>query len=181
MPDGTNKVTTTTTTIHIRSSHIRFYSPYDSTGNEDIINNINISATDVYFRSSYTLYDVTYQSVHHIRCHISISSSHTIELNWIETGTCIASFIQSPQRRSAASHIVSNKCVFSNFLKTGKVKVPSLRSIGRLFQATGPATEKPRPPIVTVLVDGMRRSPAAAELNWERPTWEETGTQNSDR
>ena len=69
---------------------------------------------------------------------------------WIETGTCIAPFIQSPQRRSAASHIVSNKCVFSNFLKTGKVKVPSLRSIGRVFQATGPATEKPRPPIVTV-------------------------------
>ena len=29
-----------------------------------------------------------------------------IELNWIETGTCNAPFIQSPQRRSAAVHIV---------------------------------------------------------------------------
>ena len=76
---------------------------------------------------------------------ISITLS-MLNWNWIETGTCNAPFIQSPQRRSAAVHIVTNKCVFSNFLKTGKVKVPSLRSVGKLFQATGPATEKPRPP-----------------------------------
>ena len=75
------------------------------------------------------------------------------------------------KKRSAAVHIVTNKCVFSNFLKTGKVKVPSLRSVGRLFQATGPATEKPRDPTVTVLVGGMRRSPAAAERSWEWPAW----------
>ena len=110
------------------------------------------------------------------------TSLGALKLNWIEkTCTCNAPFIQSPQKRSAAVHIVTNECVFSNFLKTGKVKVPPLRSIRRLFQATGPATEKPRPHIVTVLVDGMRRSPAAAERNWEWPAWEESGTQNSDR
>ena len=80
--------------------------------------------------------------------------------------------MQSPQKRSAAVHIVTNKCVFSNFLKTRKVKVPSLRSVGRLFQATGQATEKPRPPIETVLVGGTRRSPEPAERNWEWPAWE---------
>ena len=32
--------------------------------------------------------------------------------------TCNAPFIQSPQGRSAAVYIVSNKCVFSNFLNT---------------------------------------------------------------
>ena len=83
----------------------------------------------------------------------------------IETGTCNAPFIQSPQRRSATVHIVSNKCVFNNFLKTGNVRVSSLRSMGRLFQALGPDTEKPRLPIVSVFVDGMKRSPAAAERN----------------
>ena len=62
----------------------------------------------------------------------------------IETGTCNAPLKQSPQRRSAAVHFVLNKCVFSNFLKTGNFKLPSLRPIGRLFPATGPATEKPQ-------------------------------------
>ena len=138
------------------------------------------------FKTGYTLFSCVFAITRtrlvfiflHTSCH---GHDSYVELNWIETGTCNAPFIQSPQKRSAAVHIVTKKYVFSNFLKTGKVKVPSLRSVGRLFQATGPATEKPRPPIVTVLVGGMRRSPAAAERNWEWPAWEESGTQNSDR
>ena len=110
-----------------------------------------------------------------------MSWSWLIRWIWIELKLVLVMRLSYNRRKSAAVHIVTNKCVFSNFLKTGKVEVPSLRSVGRLFQATGPATEKPRPPIVTVLVGGMRRSPAAAERNWEWPAWEESGTQNSDR
>ena len=49
----------------------------------------------------------------------------------------------------------------------------------KLFQAAGPATENPRLPIVTVFVDGMRRSPAVADRRCERPSKDEIGTQRS--
>ena len=109
---------------------------------------------------------------------------YRFKIVWIELKLVLVMRLSYNRRKGAVQLFISQQInVFSvgNFLKTGKVKVPSLRSIGKLFQATGPATEKPRPPIVTVLVGGMRRSPAAAERNWEWPAWEESGTQNSDR
>ena len=49
----------------------------------------------------------------------------------------------------------------------------------RLFQAAGPETENPRLSLGTVLAYGMRRSPAAADRRWERPSRDEMGTQRS--
>ena len=70
---------------------------------------------------------------------------------------------QTPQKRIAADYIDRNSSVLSSFLNAVKVSVWSFRVVARMFQAAGPATEKPRPPIVTVLADGMRRSQAAAD------------------
>ena len=86
---------------------------------------------------------------------------------------------QTPQKRIAADYIDLKSSVLSRFLKAAKVNVKSFSVVDRLFQAAGPATENPRLPIVTVFADGVRRSPAAADRRWERPSRDEMGTQRS--
>ena len=70
---------------------------------------------------------------------------------------------QTPQKRIAADYIDLKSSVLSSLLKAEKVNLKSFRVVDKLFQAAGPATENPRLPIVTVFVDGMRRSPAVAD------------------
>ena len=86
---------------------------------------------------------------------------------------------KNKRRKSALQLITSFSSVLSSFLKAVKVNLYSFRVVDRLFQAAGPATENPRLPIVTVFADGMRRSPAAANRRWERPSRDEMGTQRS--
>ena len=86
---------------------------------------------------------------------------------------------QTQQNRIAADYIDLKSLVLNSFLKAEKVNLKSFIIVDRLFQAAGPATENPRLPIVTVFANGMRRSPAAADRRWERPSRDEMGTQRS--